>query len=146
MAARTANVKGIKIIEEPLGSENVGIALVTFDFINQVVTGGADTVTLGGGGFDAGAASTDTLAVMMQKRRRDGKTVTILDFACGFFGQQTQSSVETKIYPQRASGSVSGGNIIGITLNTAPTAGSSQTANSGAWDSAAGVYVTYKAA
>lgn len=144
MAARNANVKGITILAEPKGPDHGGVALVTFDFINQVVTGGSDTVSLGGGGYDEGVATTLTLQQIMQNRRRDGRTVTITGFSGPVFpGYQTQSSVETVIYPQNASGSVSGGNVIGITLNTAASGGSSQTANSGAWDAAAGIVVTY---
>ena len=146
MATRTGNVKSIKFIEEPLGSDKGGVALVTFDLLNTVFTGGADTITLGGAGTDGGVATTSTLAVLMQNRRRDGRTVTItgVSVASVFPGSQAAATNGPSLYVQAAA--VSAGNIISMTLNTLPgTGGSAVTTTAAAWDRAAGIVVTYTA-
>jgi hypothetical protein len=76
MATKYAKVNGVKFDDGPLGPANGGVAVVTFDTA-QVYTGGTDTVSLGGGGYDGQVATTATLAGIMQTRRRDGKTVAI---------------------------------------------------------------------
>ncbi len=40
-------------------------------------TASSDSGSLGAGGKDRGTATTDTLATMISKQRRDGKTVTL---------------------------------------------------------------------
>lgn len=142
MAAKSANVGGIVFHDGPSGSNNGGVAFVSFDLINTASTGGTDTVTLGGGGQDDRVTTTSTLAVIMQNRRRDGKTVTLTGVGgCVSQGYQTISGVETPIYPQ--SGSVSSGNITGITLNTAATGGSSQSTTTSGWDREATIAISY---
>lgn len=145
MATRAGNIKGIKFLEEPLGSEKGGVALVTFDLVNTVFTGGADTITLGGAGTDQGVATTLTLAQMIQNRRRDGKTVTITGVAAAsvFPGSQTAATNGPSIFVQAAA--QSGGNVTSMTLNTATTAGSAVTTTAAAWDRAAGIAVSYVA-
>lgn len=140
MAARAGDVLGINFLTEFAGSEKGGVALVSFDMINQGVTGASDTITLGGGGQDSRVTSTDTLAVMIQKRRRDGKTVTLTG-AAGCVAPGLQAGVQ--IFPQLAA--VSAGNVISITVNTAASGGATINTTSAAWDRAAVIAVTYTA-
>jgi hypothetical protein len=140
MAARAGNVKGIMFNDGPLGSEKGGVAWVAFDLIATASTGGSDTITLGGTGQDDGVTSTDSLATMMQKRRRDGKTVTLVAVGgCMEPGQQGS----TLLYPQ--AGTIGSGSITGITLNTAATGGSSASSTSATWDRAGMISVSYTA-
>ena len=145
MAVRQANIKGIKVLEEPLGSDKGGVALVTFDLVNTVFTGGADTISLGGGGTDAGVATSATLATLMQNRRRDGRTVTITGVAAAsvFPGSQAAATNGPAIYAQLAAQAA--GNVTSITLNSAATGGSAVTTTAAAWDRACGIAVTYTA-
>lgn len=147
MAARAGNVKGITFLAEPLGSEKGGVALITFDLINTVFTGGADTITLGGGGQDNGATTTDSLATIISKRRRDGKAVVLtgVSVASVHPGSQAAATNGPLIYVQAAalSGTT---NLAAITLNTVPgTGGSAVTTTTAAWDRAAAIVVTYTA-
>lgn len=145
MATRAANMKGITFLWEYIGSVYGGIALVTFDLIGVPFTGGSDTITLGGGGYDDEVATTNTLAVTMQNRRRDGKTVTITSVCSvgpqvGY--QAAASSNGPLLYVQGAT--LSGGNVTSITLNTAYTGGSAvTTVSTGYWDRPAGIVVSY---
>jgi hypothetical protein len=141
MAAKTGNIKGIQFFDGPYGSGNGGVAWVSFDLLATGSTGGTDTITLGGGGYDDGVATTSTLAVVMQNRRRDGKTITLTAVG-GAIANGLQAG--TVLSPQ--AGSVSTGNITGITLNSAATGGSSATSTTAGWDRAAMVAVSYVAA
>ena len=138
MAARAANVKGVKFDDGPAGSNNGGVAYISFDLLNQAYTGGTDTITLGGGGYDNGTATTNTLVQILQNRRRDGKTIVLLSA-----GGQVENGYQgaLSLCPQAAA--VSGSNVASITLNTAPTGGSSQTTSSANWDRAAMISVGY---
>lgn len=140
MAARSANVQGVNFFDGPLGSEKGGVAWISFNLINLASTGGSDTISLGGGGYDGGASSTDSLATMLQKRRRDGKTVTLTAVG-GCVSPGAQGS--TLLYPQ--SGTIGSGNITGITLNTAATGGSSASSTTSTWDRDAMIAVSYTA-
>jgi hypothetical protein len=146
MATRAANVKGIVVLWEYVASAQGGVALVTFDLVGVPFTGGSDTITLGGAGYDEEVASTDTLAVMMQKRRRDGKTVTITSVASvgPQAGYQAAATNGPLLYVQSAT--LSGGNITSITLNTAYTGGSAVTTTTAYWDRPAAVLLTFQAA
>lgn len=129
MAVRQANLKGVKFNDGPAGSNQGGVAEISFDLLGTVCTGGVDTVTIGGGGYDNGVATTSSLVTLLQGRRRDGKTIVLTGAAgalcAGYQGQ-------TPIYPQAAA--VSGSNVISITLNTAPSGGSSQSTTAAGWD------------
>jgi len=153
MAIRQGNIKGIKFMEEPLGSEKGGVALITFDVLNQVVAA-ADTINLGGSagtnsGSDGGAVTTLTLAQIIQNRRRDNKTVTITGVGgVGVFpGEQvaaTGAGAQGALYVTGAAQSA--GNVTGIALQTLPTGGSAVTTTAASsWDRAAGISVTYVA-
>lgn len=145
MATRFGNVKGIKFLEEPAGADKGGVALVTFDLNSAAYTGGVDTVTLGGSGsFDHGVATTDTLAGMLQKRRRDGKTVTITSVCQGPVpGLQAAATNGPAIFPQAQA--VSANNVTSVTLHSAPTAGSAITAAASAWERAMSLCIFYQA-
>jgi hypothetical protein len=138
MSAKAGNVKGIQWYDGPYGSNNGGVAWVSFDLINTASTGGTDTVTLGGTGYDDGVATTSTLAVIMQNRRRDGKTVTLTSVGAAI-AQGLQAGVG--LFPQ--AGTIGGGNITGITLNTAATGGASVSSTSAGWDRAAMLAISY---
>ena len=153
MAIRQANIKGIKFLEEPRGSDKGGVALVTLDMINPAVAA-ADTINVGGsagtnGGTDGGTATTATLATLISNRRRDGKTVVITGVAAasvfpGIQAAATGAATGGLLYCQNAA--QSGGNLTSIQLFTAPTGGSGVTTTAAsAWDSAAGLAVTYTA-
>lgn len=141
MATRAANVKGIKFLEEPRGSEKGGVALVTFDLLGVAFTGGSDTISIGGAGYDRGTSTSDTLATMIQKQRRDGKTVTLTGVAGASVAPGLQGS--TALYVQSAA--VSGGNITSAVLKTAASSGSDVSATSAGWDQPAAIAVTYVA-
>ncbi len=146
MTVRAANVKGIKFLEEPNGSEKGGVALITFDLINTVYTASADTIKLGGGGTDDGVTSTDTLAVMMQKRRRDGKTVTITGVAAGPVAPMSQAAATNGPLGYVRLAALTSQNVDTINLfSVALTGGSELTLTAAAWDQAAAIAVTYKA-
>jgi hypothetical protein len=146
MTARAANIKGIKFLEEPNGADKGGVALVSFDLLNTIYTATSDTVTLGGAGYENGVSTTDTLATMIQNRRRDGKTVTITGVAAASVspGRQAAATNGPLLYARLAA--VSGGNLGSITLfNALLTGGSECTCTAAAWDQAATLAVTYKA-
>jgi hypothetical protein len=134
MTVRYANIKGVKFIEEPRGDNGGILTLVTFDLDNQAYTGGTDTVSFGGGGYENEVATTLSLAVMLQNRRRDGRTVTIAQAMGGWYGQQSAATNGPNIYVQ--SPTVSGGNITSVTLFNAATGGSAITCAASAWQSA----------
>jgi hypothetical protein len=146
MAVRQANIKGIKFLEEPTGADKGGVALITFDMINTVYTAAADTIALGGGGQDAGVTSTDTLAVMISKRRRDGKTITLTGVAAGGVVPMKQAAATNGPTGFVELAAVSGANINAIKLFSAVNGGGSElTLTAAAWDQAAALAVTYTA-
>jgi hypothetical protein len=75
MATVYGAVLGVKIMSENFAGGTGGVAEVTFTLPAFLTA--SDTGKLGAGGYDHGIATTDTLATMISKRRRDGKTVTI---------------------------------------------------------------------
>lgn len=76
MATIYASVKGISLLRESIGGGTAqGVALITFTM--PAYAASSDAASLGAGGYDRGTATTDTLATMIQKQRRDGKTVTL---------------------------------------------------------------------
>lgn len=83
MATRYASVRGIRFMRESIGSgTGTGFAVVTFE-MPDAYTASADNGQLGGGGFDRGAATTDSLQTIISKQRRDGKTVTLQNATVG---------------------------------------------------------------
>ena len=82
MATIYASVKGIQLLRESIGGGTAqGLALVQFTM--PAYAASSDNGKLGAGGYDRGVATTDTLATMIQKQRRDGKTVTLQDAVTG---------------------------------------------------------------
>lgn len=140
MTVRNANTKGIKFLESPRGGEKGGVALVTFDVHGGTFTSGSDTITMGGSGsYENNVSTSNSLATMIQNRRRDGKTVTLTGVCAGGVAPGLQAGVDLHIQ----AAAVSSGNIISMTLNTAPTGGSGVSATSAAWDAPAAIAVTY---
>ena len=144
MATRFGNVKGIKFLEEPLGANRGGIALVSFDMVGGVAyTGGADTAQLGGGGFENGTATTLTLAQMIQNRRRDGRTV-VLDAAMAGPAPGAQAAATNGPLVNVQTPAVSASNVT-LNLFNAATGGAAVTTTTASWDRAATVMVQYTA-
>lgn len=138
MAVRAANIKGIKFLEEPMGADKSGIALVTFD-LSAAYTASTDSVKIGSGGTDGGATNTSTLAAVIQKRRRDGKTVTLHGATSGPPGANSEAA---SIYARDAAVSTAD---VTLDLDDAPSGGSELTLAVTTWTRAAGVYVMYRA-
>lgn len=83
MATRFASIRGVKFLRESVGNGTmVGTALVHCVF-PDAYTAAADNAQLGGGGFDRGTATTDSLQTILSKQRRDGKTVTLQNATVG---------------------------------------------------------------
>lgn len=144
MATKQANIKGIVFLSEPLGTTLGGAALVTFDLVGTAYTGGSDTLQIGGGGTDQGVTTSSTLAVLMQNRRRDGKTVTIVAAQPGPApGSQAAATNGPTLYPQSVS--ASGGNVT-LNLFSAYSSGSAVTTTTAAWDRAGSIMVHFTAA
>lgn len=139
MAARAANIQGIKFDDGPAGSNWGGKATVTFDLIGTAYTGGTDTVTLGGGGYDERVATTLSLAAIMQARRRDGKTIVLT----GVGGCQEPGYQGAVVLAPQAAALSGTTNVVSITLNTLPSGGASSTSTSANWDRCAAIEVTY---
>lgn len=142
MATKQANVKAIEIVEERRGSENGGLAAITFDLLGLAYTGGTDTVQLGGGGQDESQTTALTLQQIMQNRRRDGKTVTIISAMGGTYGSQAAATNGPKIFTQSVA--VSSGNVT-LNLFSALTGGSAITTTTASWDTPAEIFVLYTA-
>lgn len=91
MTTKYAQVLGIFEEEEALqinsSKQEFAWALVSFNAPIGSYSG-ADSLVIGGGGYDRGNATTDSLAVMIQKQRRDGKTVTIKSLMLARPGKQ----------------------------------------------------------
>jgi len=138
MATRFATIKGVKIVESPMGTEKGATVFVSFDLAGTAYTGGSDTVQLGAGGTDGTLAiGSLTLAqVIAQNHARDGKTYTIQGVAASPNVQPGNQAAATNgplIYAQGAA--TSGGNVT-LNLFSAPSAGSAITTTSGGWERA----------
>jgi hypothetical protein len=151
MATKFGNVKGIKFMEEALGlgQNRSGIALVTFDIVGGAVyTGGSDTLQLGSASgsqaYENGVLSTValTVATMLQNRRRDGRTVTLVQCMGGWCGAQAAATNGPNIFAQTVA--VSSGNLT-LNLFNAATGGSAITTTTAAWDRAATLLVEFTA-
>jgi hypothetical protein len=141
MAVRAANVKGIKFLDEPNG--NGGVALITFDIAGVAYTAAADTVKLGSGGYDSGVASTDTLAVMISKRRRDGKTVTLTGVCAGGVAPGRQAAATNGPALHVTLAAISTADVASIKLFSAASGGSECTCTASAWENMASIALTY---
>lgn len=142
MALQPANVKGVKFMESPRGDNKQGIAVVTFD-VPTAYTGASDTIQLGGTGFENGVATTTTLAVMLQNRRRDGRTVTLGQVMGGWAGRQAAATNGPDFYVQSAA--ISAGNVNAAVLKSAATGGSAVNTTTAVWDSPATIILSYSA-
>lgn len=150
MASKYGNVKGIKWLEEPLGANRGGVALVTFDLIAQSgYVGGTDTLQLGSSSanqaYENGVLQTTalTLATMLQNRRRDGRTVTLSQsMGSPAPGAQAAATNGPLIYAQSVA--VSSGNIT-LNLFSAPVSGSAVTTTTASWDRPCTIAVEYTA-
>jgi hypothetical protein len=153
VATQYGNVKGIKFIEEPLGANRGGIALITFDIVGGAVyTGGTDTLQLGSlsanQAYENGVKSVATalsVVTMLQNRRRDGRTV-VLDagMAGPAPGAQAAATNGPLINVQSVS-VVAVAGCIQLNLFSLATGGSAITTTTAAWDRAATVVVQYTA-
>jgi hypothetical protein len=151
MATKFGNVKGIKFLEEPLGANRGGVALISFDIVGGAVyTGGTDTLQLGSASgsqaYENEVLSTTalTVATMLQNRRRDGRTVT-LDGAMAGPAPGAQAAATNGPLINVQTPAISAGNIT-LNLFSAATGGSAITTTTATWDRAATVLVQYTAA
>ena len=143
-------MKGIKFVEEPLGANRAGVAIITFDIVGGAVyTGGSDTLQLGSASgsqaYENGVLSTTalTVATMLQNRRRDGRTVTLTQCMGGPApGAQAAATNGPLIAAQTVA--VSSGNLT-MNLFSAPTGGSAITTTTATWDRPSTVMVQYTA-
>jgi len=143
MATKFGNIKGVKWVESPRGENAEAIVLITFDLLGIPYTAGSDTIQLGGGGAENGQVTTATLAEIIQNRRRDGRTVTLGQVMGAEPGLQGEATNGRDIFPQGAV--VAGANVIGVTLQSAVTAGNPVTTTTAPWDAAAALLVSYSA-
>ena len=142
MTTRPANVKSIEFLASPRGDDHEAILLVSFDLIGMAYTGGSDTITLGGGGYESEQPTTDTIATMIANRRRDGRTWTLGQVMGGWCGRQATSTNGPDFFAQSAS--ISAGNIVGVVLMSAPSGGFNVTTtmSQGGWDAACTLLVS----
>lgn len=150
MAIRIGNVKGCKFLEEPLGANRAGVALITFDQVVTTPYATGDQLQLGSASastaYENGVLSVAglTVAQMLQNRRRDGRTVTLTQVMGGPApGAQAAATNGPLIFPQSVS--ISSSNIL-MNLFNAPTGGSQLTLTSASWDRASTLVVQYTAA
>jgi len=134
MTTRPANVKSIEFLSSPRGDDHEAILLVSFDLLASAFTGGSDTITLGGAGYENEVATTSTLATMIANRRRDGRTWTLGQVMGAWCGRQASATNGPDFWAQSAA--VSAGNITSIVLMSASTGGSNVTTTTGMWDAA----------
>jgi len=139
MATIYGHIKGIQLLRESVGGgTEQGFALVTFTL--PAYTAASDTGSLGAGGYDRGVATTDSLATMIQKQRRDGKTVTLQNVNNGLCvvvepGKHGATEFWTDTH------AVSSGS---ITFELCDNAGSEINATSGVSDKAITLGVAYR--
>lgn len=136
MGVKNGNVKGIDLLAAPQGMNKGAVFLVTYDLLNTASTGGTDTITLGGGGYDQGVATTQTLAQMIAARVRDGGTCTI-----DWVGQGVAPGYQAGNPLYTTGATLSTGNVTSIAIQTAASGGSGQSTTSAGWDSAATLIV-----
>jgi N-acetylglucosamine-6-phosphate deacetylase len=142
MATRFANVMGVQAERASQNPQGAVLATVTYDLASQVYTGGADTVQLGGGGFDNRTPTTSTLAALIQSHRRNGKTVALIS-AMPATDPGRQAAATTNgpaLYPQAVA--VSGANVT-LNLFNAYTAGAAVTCAASPWDAVGQIEVLF---
>lgn len=106
MANQFALIDSVVLLDEALAvNASIQEFAVAEVYLELPICGGADTIQVGGGGSDRGATTTDTLATMIQKTRRDGKTVTLKSAMLSKPGRQASTAFYTSAL------TVSGGNL-----------------------------------
>lgn len=131
MATIYGDIQGIKWLEESVGEPGTAVAKITF--VLGAYTAASDNGQLGGNASakrNGVSTGTDTLATILQKDRRDGKTVALSTIStsvaiCDEPGKQAT----TKFYINTPA--VSGGN---MTFNVSDVSGSEIDAASGIQD------------
>lgn len=141
MATRNANVKGVQVERASQSPQGACLATVSYDLLATAYTGGADTVQLGGGGYDNGTATTLTLAQLIQNHRRNGKTVAIVAATAAVDpGRQGAATNGPLLYPQSVA--TSAGNVT-LNLFNAFSSGSAVTTTAAGWDAAGQITVLF---
>jgi hypothetical protein len=141
MATIYGSIMGIKLLSEPVGGGVRSIAEVTVEM--PAYSASSDNGQLGAGGFDRGAATTDSLATMIAKQRRDGKTVTLPTVTSGGGAILAESGKHGSTEFFAGTFAVSGGN---LTFNVTNSGGTEIDAASGISDRPLRVLVPYLAA
>ena len=141
MATIYGSITGIKLLSEPVSGGVRSLAEVTFTM--PAYTGSTDNGQLGGGGYDRGTATTDSLATMIAKQRRDGKTITLPAAAAGGGAVLAENGKHGSTDFFAGTLAVSSSN---ITFNLTDSAGTEVDAASGVSDRPIRVVVAYLAA
>lgn len=137
MSTIYGSILGIKLASESVGGGTASVAEVTFEMPAYATT---DNGKLGAGGYDRGVATTDTLATMIQKQRRDGKTVTLLPVAAGGGAVLAESGKQGATSFYAGTWAVTSGS---LTFNVTDVAGTELDAASGVSDRPIRVLVSY---
>ena len=90
MATIYGSIQGVKILTAE-GSSGVMMKVAEVSFTMPAYTASSDSGKLGAGGYDSGVSTTDSLATMIGKRTRNGKTVTIFDACLGKPGKHSST-------------------------------------------------------
>jgi hypothetical protein len=138
MATIYGSITGIKLLSEPVCGGVRSVAEVTFELPAYIAA--SDNGQLGGGGFDRGVATTDSLATMISKQRRDGKTVTLPAATAGGGAILAESGKHGSTDFFAGTLAVSGSN---ITFNVTDSSGTEIDAASGITDRQLRVMVAY---
>lgn len=124
MAVIYGSIQGVKILTADVGT-GVTMKVAEVSFTMPAYTGSSDNGKLGAGGYDSGTATTDTLATMIGKRTRNGKTVTLFDACLGRPGKHSSTVFYANTF------AVSSGS---LTFNVCDSSGSETDAASGVSD------------
>lgn len=143
MAAKYPNVLGVTFLREsPGGNAKSGLALVTLTL--PAFTTATDSVQVGGTGTsDRGTATSDSLATIISKRRRDGKTVTLTPVAAGGGSTTAQAGKHGTVEFNLGTATISSGNLV-YALGLTNAAGTGITAASGVTDRPITICVPYQ--
>src|SRR6478736_5779999 len=131
MATIYAEIKGIVLASENIQGTTGNVARIAFEL--PAYTASSDNGQIGGGGYDRGTATTDSLVTMIQKQRRDGKTVSLLAVTAGGGAILCNTGLQGSTQFYAGTWAVSGSN---LTFNLTNSAGTEIDAASGVRDRA----------
>jgi len=137
MTVQYGEIDGIMLLAEPLVNDGTDLryAASLLNFEMPDYNESTDSGSLGGGGEDRGAATTLTLAQIIQNQRRDGLTVTLLGAIL------VQPGLEGSTYFYTGAFTVSAGNLTFSLTEADNSTGLSAAA--GVHDQPLGIIVVY---